>query len=231
VQTEEPVSNEPWEYSLVWVAQGTFGMGSIEGYSNEKPVHTVTLPGFYIGKYEITQKQWKQIMGANPSGHKNCDNCPVENVSYSDVQKFIKKLNQKTGKRYRLPTEAEWEFAARGGTKTRGYRYAGSDNLASVGWFSQNSNKSTKNVGQKTANELGIYDMSGNVFEWCSDWYDEGYYEYSPNYNPKGPTNGSSRSIKGGSYFNLQNYCRSAYRNGYSTTYKDTDLGFRLASE
>ncbi len=203
---------------MVFVKGGCFTMGCTSEQSNcnddEKPTHRVCLDDFYIGKYEVNQKQWKEIMGNNPSYNK-CDDCPVEKVSWNDVQEFIKKLNQKTGHNYRLPTEAEWEYAARGGQQSNGYKYSGSNNLDEVGWYWKNSgddylsgdwdwDKIKKNhckthkVGQKKANELGIYDMSGNVWEWCSDWYGSDYYKSSPERDPQGPFNGRNRVNRGG---------------------------------
>ena len=149
-----------------------------DGNSNEQPVHKVKLSNFEMGKYPITQAQWEAVMGANPSRFNTCDQCPVEKISWNDVQEFIEKLNEKyPGKNYRLPTEAEWEYAARGGNESKGNLYSGSSELGSVGWFSDNSNNKTHPVGKKQPNELGIYDMSGNVWEWCHDWYDDEYYK------------------------------------------------------
>ena len=156
--------------NMVFVQGGSFQMGSNNGQSDEKPVHSVTVSDFYIVKYEVTQKEWRDIMGSNPSKWKG-DNLPVEKVSWDDVQTFIKKLNAKTGLNYRLPTEAEWEYAARGGNKSNGYKYSGSNDIGSVAWYASNSGSKTHSVGQKKPNELGIYDMTGNVWEWCNDWY------------------------------------------------------------
>jgi formylglycine-generating enzyme required for sulfatase activity len=169
---------------MVLVQGGTFTMGSNSGDSDEKPLHQVTLSDFYIGKYEVTQKQWREIMGNNPS-HFNGDERPVEYVSWNDAQEFIRKLNAKTGQKYRLPTEAEWEYAACGGQQSRGYTYSGSNDINAVAWYGNNSNNKTHAVGQKQANELGLHDMSGNVWEWCGDWYDN--YSSGAQTNPAGP--------------------------------------------
>jgi len=203
-------------------------MGSNDGESDEKPVHQVCVDDFYIGKYEVTQKQWKEIMGNNPSRFK-CDNCPVEQVNWNDVQDFIKKLNTKTGNNYRLPTEAEWEYAARGGNQSKGYTYSGSNTIGSVAWYTGNSGSKTHTVGTKKANELEIYDMSGNVWEWCSDLYGGDYYGKSLKNNPAGPTTGSARVIRGGGWFNYATNCRVANRNGCGPDYGFNYLGFRLA--
>ena len=197
-------------------------------YDDEKPSHTVNLSSFYIGKYEITQAQWQAVMGTNPSEFSGCDNCPVEKVSWNDVQEFIQKLNQQTGKRYRLPTEAEWEYAARGGNKSRAYKYSGSNDISAVAWYGGKSGNKTHLVRQKSPNELGIYDMSGNVWEWCSDWYANDYYSSSPSSNPQGPSTGSGRVLRGGSWYSAATDCRVANRRNDSPEYRSFNLGFRV---
>jgi len=212
---------------FVFVQGGTFSMGSNES-DDEKPIHSVTVSDFYIGKYEVTQKEWMAVMGNNPSNFKG-DDLPVEKVSWDDCQEFIRKLNAKTGKKYRLPTEAEWEYAARGGNKSNRYKFSGSDNLGSVAWCSENSNSKTHPVGTKQANELGIYDMTGNIWEWCSDWYDAKYYGSSPSTNPQGASSGSDRVFRGGGWSYLASYCRVAFRYLNTPDYRDYFIGFRLA--
>jgi formylglycine-generating enzyme required for sulfatase activity len=212
----------------VLVKGGTFTMGCTNEQSgqcadDEYPSHSVTLSDYYIGKYEVTQKQWQDIMGSNPSYFKG-DNLPVENVSWNDVQTFINKLNAKTGKKCRLPTEAEWEFAARGGNKSRGYVYSGSNDLNEVGWYNGNQ---THPVGIKSPNELGIYDMSGNVWEWCGDWY--GDYSTGSVTNPVGPSHGSYRVNRGGSWNANSQICRVAFRDRYTPSHSRNNLGFRVA--
>ena len=187
---------------MIRVEAGTFTMGATtemkDPWDDEKPTHQVTLTNdYYIGKYEVTQALWKAVMGKNPSNFKG-DNLPVEEVSWNDCQKFISKLNSITGKTFRLPTEAEWEYAARGGKKSRGYQYSGSNNLSDVAWYTDNSGSKTHTVGSKQANELGIYDMSGNVYEWCQDW--KGSYSSSSQVNPTGDNSGSIRVNRGGSW-------------------------------
>ena len=217
---------------MVFIKGGCFNMGSND-YDDEKPIHEVCVDDFYIGKYEVTQKQWREIMGSNPSNFKNCDNCPAEQVSWNDVQEFIKKLNQKKGQNYRLPTEAEWEYAARGGVKTihvsSQTKYSGSNNIGDVAWYGDNAGKKTHIVGNKRANELGIYDMSGNVWEWCSDWYGSGYYKNSPRNNPKGASSGTFRVRRGGGWSYNARSCRVAHRNDFTPDYANNRLGFRLA--
>ena len=201
---------------MVRVEAGTFTMGATPEMKNpdndEKPTHRVTLTNdYYIGKYEVTQALWQMVMGNNPSEFKG-DNLPVETVSWYDCQEFISKLNRITGKMFRLPTEAEWEYAARGGNKSRGYQYSGSNNLSDVAWYGNNSGDETHAVGTKQPNELGIYDMSGNVDEWCQDW--KGAYSSSSQVNPTGANSGSSRVIRGGSW-DASDWgwgCRSSYR-------------------
>lgn len=222
--------DDPYVGRMVLVKGGTFQMGDANGGSDEKPVHSVSLNNFYLGKTEVTQAQWQAVMGSNPSSFNNCDQCPVESVSWDDAQEFIKKLNAKTGKTYRLPTEAEWEYAARGG-KSATYTYAGSNTVDEVAWYSSNSGYKTHPVGEKKANELGLYDMSGNVWEWCQDWYADDYYAKSPSSNPPGPTTGSLRVIRGGSWNVNPAYLRVAFR-GYGTPdRRDDGIGFRLARQ
>jgi formylglycine-generating enzyme required for sulfatase activity len=202
-----------WIEGMVYVEGGTFTMGCTSEQGSdcwdwENPVHQVTLDGFYIGKYEVTQAEWKEIMGTSISQQRDKagasslygtgDNYPMYYVSWDEVQEFIRKLNAQTGGNYRLPTEAEWEYAAKGGNQSQGYKYSGSNNASEVAWYDNNSSSSTHPVGQKKANELGIYDMSGNVWEWCSDWY--GSYSSNSQVNPKSPSSGSCRVVRGGSW-------------------------------
>ena len=215
---------------MVRVEAGTFTMGATaemkDPWKEEKPTHQVTLTNdYYIGKYEVTQALWKAVMGNNPSNFKG-DNLPVEQVSWDDCQEFISKLNRITGKTFRLPTETEWEYAARGGKKSRGYQYSGSNNLSEVAWYKENSGYKTHAVGTKQANELGIHDMSGNVLEWCQDWYGE--YNSSSQLNPTGANSGSYRVRRGGCWFDLARYCRSSSRRSFTPGGRDNDLGLRL---
>ncbi|MEO1385669.1 MAG: formylglycine-generating enzyme family protein, partial [Bacteroidota bacterium] len=170
---------------------------------------------------------WKEIMGDNPSHFKGDLIRPVENISWEDCHVFIQKLNQKTGSNYRLPTEAEWEFAARGGNLSKGFEYAGSNTLDEVGLYKDNSNRTTHPVGQKASNELGLYDMSGNVWEWCQDWYGE--YPNGTYTNPQGPESGGIRVIRGGSWGHVPRYCRVARRNVHIPSNRNLDIGFRLS--
>lgn len=230
-EPERPQSNLP-EIEMVWVSGGTFTMGATseqgsDAWDDEKPAHSVTLSGYYIGKYEVTQAQWKAVMGNNPSSFKG-DNLPVESVSWNEVQEFIKKLNQMTGKSYRLPTEAEWEYAARGGNNSRGYKYSGSNNIGSVAWYYDNSGSTTHPVGSKSPNELGIYDMSGNVREWCQDRWASNYYSSSPQRNPQGSASGSDRVLRGGCWDNDARNCRVSCRSYVSPYSGGYYLGFRL---
>ena len=217
---------------MVRVEAGTFTMGATPEMKDsdydydEKPTHQVTLTNdYYIGKYEVTQALWQAVMGSNPSKFKG-DNLPVENVSWKDCQEFLSKLNNTTGKTFRLPTEAEWEYAARGGKKNRGYLYSGSNNISDVAWYSDNSDNKTHAVGSKQANELGIYDMSGNVYEWCQDR--KGSYSSSSQVNPTGAASGSYRVRRGGYWSSSARYCRSSDRSSSSPGYRDFDLGLRL---
>jgi formylglycine-generating enzyme required for sulfatase activity len=259
---------------MVFVKGGTFTMGCVDseyicsGFNGEIPAHSVTVSDFYIGKYPVTQKQWKDVMGTDIKEQLNKfewkpplvgegDDYPMYYVSWNDVQEFIKRLNSITGKKYRLPTEAEWEYAARGGAKSKGYKYAGSDNYDEVAWNRLNSgdemleldlsgsvtfysphpvrdreeernNNGCHPVGAKKPNELGIYDMNGNVNEWVWDWWDE--YSSAPQVNPKGPSSGVQRLIRGGSWQLLQTevYTRLGH---WPDVYTNSmaGIGFRLA--
>ena len=215
---------------MVKVEAGTFMMGATSEMQNplvgEKPVHQVTLTNdYYIGKYEVTQALWKAVTGKNPSQFKG-DDLPVEQVSWKDCQKFISKLNSMTGRKFRLPTEAEWEYAARGGKKSRGYQYSGSSTVSDVAWYDGNSGNKTHPVGTKQANELGIYDMTGNVWEWCQDWY--GSYVSSSQTNPLGANSGSYHVYRGGGWSYDAKFCRSSYRSSFTPGYRGSILGLRL---
>ena len=205
---------------MVYVAGGTFQMGS-NSESDEKPVHTVTISGFFMDKTEVTQAEYRKVMGKNPSNFSGCDDCPVEQVSWYGAVAYAKKVGK------RLPTEAEWEYAARGGNKSKGYRYSGSNNLDAVAWSRVNSgHNKTHPVAEKQPNELGLYDMSGNVWEWCSDWY--GSYSSSPQNNPQGPSSGSYRVLRGGCWYNYDYVCRVANRGGSNPDNRYYYYGFRL---
>jgi len=223
----------PIKIEMVFVQGGTFTMGCTEDEGEceygETPVHSVTLGNFHIGKYPVTQKQWKMIMEDNPSSFKN-DEAPVENVSWNDVQVFIERLNAATDGNYRLPTEAEWEYAARGGSKGKNYKYSGSNTINEVAWYYENSSNSTHPVGGKLPNELGLYDMSGNVWEWCNDWYNLDYYAISPQNDPQGPATGAYRVLRGGAWLNPADACRVAYRNNENPDSRRNGVGFRLVS-
>ncbi len=217
-------------FTMVQVEGGTFMMGASDddsdAFSNERPQHEVTLSSFAIGQTEVTQALWMAVMGENPSYFKG-DDRPVEFVSWNDCQTFIQKLNELTGKNFRLPTEAEWEYAARGGNQSQGYKYAGSNNLGNVAWYIDNSGYTAQEVGTKLPNELGLYDMSGNVLEWCQDWY--GDYSSTAQTNPQGPSTGSDRVLREGSWLNFARSCRVSHRFHDSPSYRSNNLGFRLA--
>ncbi len=219
---------EDLKFEMVLVKGGTFLMGSEKVF--EEPVHQVNLPDFYIGKYPVTQALWKAVMGEdqNPSEFKG-DNRPVEMVSWQETQDFLKKLNQRTGRSYRLLTEAEWEYAARGGENRQGFEYAGGNKLKDVGWYDENSYGETKPVGLKYPNELGLFDMSGNVFEWVEDqWHND--YEKAPDDGTAwvDRSEGSNRVIRGGGWSLGALGCRVSVRLNNDPSDRDSDVGFRL---
>jgi formylglycine-generating enzyme required for sulfatase activity len=252
----------PLKIATVRVPGGYFDLGSDDGTSDRKPAHTVKLKDFYMGNYEVKQEQWEAVMDENPSFYK-CHDCPVTNVTYADVEEFISKLNTATGKKYRLPTEAEWEYAARGGsfedlTKEshirggvneflvaeskkgmvtpekyrKGQRYAGRKaGPQSVAWYLNNADDHIHPVGRKQPNDLGIYDMSGNVEEWCSDWYATSYGSRDTVANPQGPIGGKSRVVRGGSYASEANETMITRRAAYLPETKAMSLGFRLVED
>ena len=224
-------SESQYGIDMVYVKGGKFMMGATPEQgsdcpAHEKPAHEVTLSDFYIGKYPVTQAQWKAVMDKNPSHFKG-DNLPVEFMSWNDAHEFIRKLNRETGRDYRLPTEAEWEYAARGGNRSRGYKYSGSDDIEEVAWYLNNSGYKMHCVGTKKANELGIYDMSGNVWEWVGDW--DGKYCGSPQTNPHGPADGSHRVVRGGSWDYPDKNARVSSRYYRAPGLHLSFLGFRLA--
>lgn len=233
--------------SMVYVEGGSFLMGSNDGYPDELPIHEVTLTSFWIGEFQITKDLWMKTMAIDPSKIKD-GNLPMDQISWLQAVEYC---NQRsihedltpcytitrdsvycdwTANGYRLPTEAEWEYAARGGNKSAGFIYSGSNDRDSVAWHDGNSQNKSHPVGSKKANELGIYDMSGNLFEWCWDWYDKDYYKNSPKLNPRGPENGTHRILRGGSWFHFYLFCRVSFRNYYYTPYYwNSDVGFRVA--
>ncbi|MDZ4181998.1 MAG: formylglycine-generating enzyme family protein, partial [Candidatus Cloacimonadaceae bacterium] len=258
----EGIEKDGWQFrivadkaTMVFVQGGSFMMGSKDGNSDEKPVHQVTVSSFYIGKYEVTQKEWSAVMGTSPSKWKG-DNLPVEQVSWYEAIDYCNKRSIREGLNscysingntkptswssgtivcdwnangYRLPTEVEWEYAARGGNKSKGYKYSGSNDIGTVAWYDGNSSSKSRSVGGRNANELGLHDMSGNVWEWCWDLYDSGYYGRSPARDPRGTNSGSSRLLRGGSWYRSGvSNCRVAIRGFNHPFYQDNNVGFRI---
>ncbi|MDY5451435.1 MAG: SUMF1/EgtB/PvdO family nonheme iron enzyme [Alloprevotella sp.] len=216
-------------FKMIAVKGGTFQMGNDDGYYEwEYPVHQVTLSDYYIGETEVSQELWSAVMGCNPSNFTGNMQRPVETVSWNDCQTFISRLNQLTGETFRLPTEAQWEYAARGGNKSKGYTYSGSNAIDDVAWYNYNSDRMTHPVKTKSPNELGIYDMSGNVWEWCSDWF--GAHSSDAQTDPTGPATGSYRVVRGGSWTSdCATGCRVADRGGFTPAITGGGLGLRLA--
>lgn len=254
-------SSDPLQIYMVTIQGGSFDMGANDEADDRKPAHTVKLKDYYMSAYEVTQLQWRTIMGTNPSSY-DCDECPVQNVSWDDVQTFIEKLNTRTGKHYRLPTEAEWEYAARGGVKEElvkkypgvarggvnefmisdhgrrvpdkmetGKRYSGQKLAGEVAWYVRNSEDHVHPVGFKKPNILGLYDMSGNVEEWCSDFYATSYGSKNTVENPKGPNSGNSHVVRGGGYNSELPQVVVTWRAAYVPKTKSLSLGFRLAED
>jgi formylglycine-generating enzyme required for sulfatase activity len=218
-------------FTMVYVDGGTFTMGGTTEQgddcdNNELPIHQVTLNGFYVGETEVTRALWKAVRGSNQD-YNESDMRPVDFVSWNDCQLFIDKLNQLTGKSFRLPTEAEWEYAARGGNRKSNFKFSGSNHLDEVAWYASNSDGRTHSVKGKRSNEIGLYDMSGNLCEWCADWH--GYYSASPQTNPLGPSAGMYKILRGGSWANGPSYCRVSKRDYASPDFKSSNVGFRLA--
>lgn len=223
---------------MVWVEGGTFTMGSnaargvSHNYEASRPEHSVTVDGFFMGRLEVTQGVWRAVMGVNPSKFTGNDSLPVEQVLWADAQQFVTLLSQLTGRRFRLPTEAEWEYAARGGMKARkGEPFAGCQRgqLEHHAWFCVNSERTTHRVGMLEPNELGLYDMSGNVAEWCSDWMEP--YDANPQVNPRGGRVGSSRVLRGGHYNSVSAACTVYDRSWYTPSATSEYFGLRVVME
>ncbi len=234
--------------SMVFVKGGTFKMGSVSGDADEKPIHSVTLTSFYISKYEITVAQYRAFCKATnrkmpvepPASwyeeHDHAvkwqwyDTYPIVNINWYDANAYCKWLTETTGEEYSLPTEAQWEYAARGGHQSKHYVYAGSNEIDEVAWYDETTNeKGLKPVGRMKPNELGIYDMSGNVWEWCSDFY--GKYTATSQKNPIGQKSGNYKVIRGGSWYNMEDMCRSTLRDGPKPTFSDYYTGFRVVKK
>ena len=219
--------------SMVKIEEGSFEMGSNDPnyYADERPAHTVLLRGYAIGKYEITQGQWKAVMGNFPDGftYDNCDDCPMNFVSWNDIQAFLTKLNQKTGKKYRLPTEAEWEYAAKGGKVKSSYLYSGGNAIDKIAWYADNSTGKIKSVGKKSPNELGLFDLTGNVQEWCEDFYSETYYKSSPSKNPVNTKASDTHVVRGSSAQDSAEDSRLTFRISENASAKSEKIGFRVA--
>ena len=235
---EEPTSNLPVPImelidNMVEVKGGTYVMGGTpeqgeEAFNDEKPPHKVSVSTFYIGRYPITQEQWKAVMGNNPSYFQG-ERHPVEQVNWMDCQDFVVKLSKMTGIKFRLPTEAEWEYAARGGNKSKGYKYSGGYLLTQIAWYNENSGGTSHEVGEKVPNELGIYDMSGNIWEWVQDW--KGDFTEDEQTNPIGPKEGDEKVCRGGGWNREHDRCRVSYRGDDLPDLRYRSLGLRVVME
>ncbi|MDR1490003.1 MAG: formylglycine-generating enzyme family protein [Desulfovibrio sp.] len=234
VQAAEKTYTNRIGMEFILIPSGSFTMGADKNFedagNDETPQHRVSISKpFYLGKYEVTQEQWTAVMGGNPSEFKGRSN-PVEQVCWDEVQVFIQRLNRQEGhSRYRLPTEAEWEYAARAGTSSAYSFGDDADSLGRYAWYEGNSGGKTHPVGQNEPNAWGLYDMHGNVWEWVQDWYGERYYSSSPGSDPRGPSSGSYRVNRGGYWNSGAGYCRLAHRNGSMPDTHRSDIGFRLA--
>lgn len=221
-------------FMMVPVEGGTFTMGMTEGQVSDGQghivtPHEVTLSSFSIAETEVTQELWLAVMGSNPADFSDDLQNPVQNVKWSECQTFINRLNELTGRTFRLPTEAEWEFAARGGNLSRGYQFAGGNDLEEVAWYDFNSESKPHPVGTKMPNELGLYDMSGNVYEWCQDYFSNTYYNESPSVNPTGPESSSYRVMRGGCWLYFKTLCQVSSRSMCMPNVAYNDIGLRLA--
>jgi formylglycine-generating enzyme required for sulfatase activity len=229
-QNETFVLNDSVSLEMIFVEGGNFIMGNNDGKKDARPAHEVTLNDFLIGKFELTQQQWTAIMGYNPS-RIACVKCPVNDMSWEQLQEFLRKLSEKTGRRFRLPTEAEWEYAAQGGKKTEGFLYSGSNDLAEVGWLKFNGADQQHEVGQLKPNELGLYDMNGNAWELCEDWYDPKFYMRSEAKNPVNTKPAKYRVSRGASWMSPSEYCYRWARNNDHPHHRRGNGGFRLVME